>query len=111
MQKAILTFTDKAGGSVDVNLTFEPGVKGDAPITPAIGLGFKALEALKKNEQQSSVDLERLRDLIRPVVHLANRHVANLHRAGREQAQAIADLRALNDALAALPKPASDEEE
>ena len=109
MQKAILTFTDKAGGSVDVNLTFEPGVKGNAPITPAIGLGFKALEALKKTEQQNSVDLERLQALIRPVVHLANRHVANLHKGDREYTQAIADLRALNDALAELTKPASDE--
>lgn len=111
MQKAILTFTDKAGGSVDVNLTFEPGVKGDAPVTPAIGLGFKALETLKKNEQQNSVDLELLRELIRPVIHLANRHVANLHKGDREHTQAIADLRALNDALAELPKPTSDEEE
>lgn len=111
MQKAILTFTDKAGGKVDVNLTFEPGVKGDAPITPAISLGFKALESLKKNEQQDSVDLEHLQGLIRPVIHLANRHVANLHKGDREHTQAIADLRALNDALTELRKPASDEEE
>lgn len=111
MQKAILTFTDKAGGSVDVNLTFEPGVKGNAPITPAIGLGFKALEALKKNEQQNSVDLEHLQDVLRPVIHLANRHVANLHKGDREHTQAITDLRALNDVLAQLPKPTSDEEE
>lgn len=111
MQKAILTFTDKAGGKVDVNLTFEPGVKGDAPITPAISLGFKALESLKKNEQQDSVDLEHLQGLIRPVIHLANRHVANLHKGDREHTQAIADLRALNDALAELRKAASDEEE
>ncbi|CAD5107206.1 hypothetical protein [Zestomonas carbonaria] len=111
MQKAILTFKDKAGGNVDVNLSFDPPVKGSSTMTPAISLGFQALDVLKKAEHQRSVDLDQLQELIRPVAHLANRYVANLHKGDREYTDAIADLSALNDALTKLPKPASDEEE
>lgn len=111
MQKAILTFTDNTRGAVDVGLSFEPPVKGSATHTPATSLACRALDYLVKSERQRLVDLEQLQQLILPVVRLADRYVANLHKGDSEYTQAITDLRALNDALAELPKPVSDEEE
>lgn len=114
MQKAILTFTDLPAGTAgtcDVTLSFDPPVMGSSKTTPAISLALDAFVRLQKAEHQRSVDLVQLQELIRPVVHLADRYIANLNKGDREYPEAIADLRALNDALAKLPKPTSDEEE
>lgn len=48
MQKAMLVFTDKdADGNVGVSLEFDPPLRGDEQVTPAIGLAFDALKFIQ----------------------------------------------------------------
>lgn len=46
-QQAILTFTDSDDGEVNVTLTFDPPVQGDAQMTGAIQLAVTALAAVR----------------------------------------------------------------
>lgn len=47
-QQAILTFTDSDDGEVNVTLTFDPPVQGDAQMTGAIQLAMTALTAVRE---------------------------------------------------------------
>ena len=45
-QTAILTFTDGEDDEVKVRLSFDPPMKGDAQVTPAIHMAMQALQAV-----------------------------------------------------------------
>lgn len=53
-QTAILTFTDAEDDGVKVRLSFDPPVKGDAQMTPAIHMAMQALQAV--NNQHGEDD-------------------------------------------------------
>lgn len=55
-QTAILTFTDSGDDEVSVKLTFEPAVKGNATMTPAIQMAMLALNAASANQDDTDDD-------------------------------------------------------
>ncbi|MCY1291388.1 hypothetical protein D9M71_406560 [compost metagenome] len=58
MQKAMLVFTDQDDGNVGVNLSFDPVVKPNDKLTPAISMAFDALELLKSQQRQADAGKE-----------------------------------------------------
>lgn len=50
-QSVTLVFTDKDDGSVDISVTFDPVVRPDDQVSPAV---FMALQALKLAKAQQS---------------------------------------------------------
>lgn len=57
-QTAILTFTDTEDDEVKVRLSFDPPVKGDAQMTPAIHMAMQALQAVNTQHGEDDEDDE-----------------------------------------------------
>lgn len=51
-QKAILTFTDADDDQVNIKLTFDPPVKGDAQMTAAISMAMQALQSVRDSHEE-----------------------------------------------------------
>lgn len=50
-QSATITFTDAEDGEVNVTLTFDPPIKGDAQVVGAIQLAMTALTAVREDAE------------------------------------------------------------
>lgn len=59
MRKAMLVFTDQdEAGNVGVSLEFDPPLKGDEKVTPAIGLAFDALKFIQSRAYRDQPEEE-----------------------------------------------------
>ncbi|AQZ95535.1 hypothetical protein ACFSB1_00895 [Halopseudomonas phragmitis] len=53
-QQAIVTFTDREDGSVNVCISFDPEVNVNSPMTPAIRAAFDVFERIAKNNPEAT---------------------------------------------------------
>ena len=53
-QKALLIFEDLPDNEVNIKLTFDPPLKGDADTPPSVHYALKAMEALTKIAQEQN---------------------------------------------------------
>jgi len=55
-QKAILTFTDADDDRVNIALTFDPPMKGDAQVTAAVSMALQALQSVRDGNEEEEDD-------------------------------------------------------